>query len=237
MQTFLQSKCMAGQQRHRSDRLANLTQLDLQVSDGDSIIAPFNSIMLPADLTLETSKVLMRPLAEDDFDAFLQLTQEKDMWKYFTLDLSDPAQLKKWMNGHFRDKAANTRHPFTIIEKSSGKVAGSMSMMNISFHDLRMEIGASWLGQQFRSTGINLHSKYSMMRYAFEEMNFERVEFKTDVLNVRARKGLQKIGGKEEGILRSHMTMWNNRRRSSIYFSVLKEEWPGVKQTIFKDIQ
>jgi RimJ/RimL family protein N-acetyltransferase len=193
--------------------------------------------MLPPNLTLETSKVLLRPMTEADFDMLLQLTQEKDMWKYFTLDLSDPIQLKKWMNIHFTDKAANTKRPFTIIEKSSGEIAGSMSMMNISFHDLRLEIGGSWLGKKFRSTGINLHSKYSMMRYAFEEMKFERVEFKTDVLNERARKGLQKIGGKEEGILRSHMTMWNDRRRSSIYFSVLKEEWPGVKQTIFKDIQ
>jgi RimJ/RimL family protein N-acetyltransferase len=56
-------------------------------------------------------------------------------------------------------------------------------------------------------------------------------------LNVRARKGLEKIGGKEEGILRSHMTMWNNRRRDSVYYSILKNEWPVLKQTIFKDIE
>lgn len=192
--------------------------------------------MLPPDLILETSKVLLRPLEKADFDILLQLTQEKEMWKYFTLDLSDPASLRKWMNLHFTDKAANTKRPFTIIDKSSGEVAGSMSLMNISFHDLRLEIGGSWLGKKYRSTGINLHAKYCMMRYAFEEMNFERVEFKTDVLNERARKGLANIGGIEEGILRSHMKMWNDRRRSSIYFSVLKNEWPGLKQTIFKDI-
>jgi N-acetyltransferase len=192
--------------------------------------------MIPADLILETSKVILRPPAEDDFDAYSILTQEKEMWNYFTLDLSDPAQLRKWMNIMFADKAANTRRPFTIIDKSSGEIAGSMSMMNISLYDLRMEIGGSWLGKKFRSTGVNFHAKYAMMRYAFEELNFERVEFKTDVLNERARKGLKNIGGIEEGVLRSHMTMWNNRRRSSIYYSVLKEEWPGVKQNIFKDI-
>ena len=76
-----------------------------------------------------------------------------------------------------------------------------------------------------------------MMKYAFEELDFERVEFKTDVQNARARKGLQNVGGIEEGILRSHMKMWNNRRRTSIYYSVLKDEWPGLKQTIFKDIK
>ena len=110
-------------------------------------------------------------------------------------------------------------------------------MGNISYHDLRLEIGWSWLGTDFRSTGLNRHAKYSMMKYAFDELTFERVEFKTDVMNVRARKGLENVGGKEEGILRSHMTMWNNRRRTSIYYSVLREEWPGLKKTIFKEME
>lgn len=109
-------------------------------------------------------------------------------------------------------------------------------MGSISMHDLKLEIGWSWLGAGFRSSGINRHAKFAMMQYAFEEINFERVEFKTDVLNERARQGLRKIGGVEEGILRSHMTMWNNRRRSSIYYSVLKNEWPEIKEKIFRDI-
>jgi N-acetyltransferase len=168
--------------------------------------------------------------------ALLALAQDKEMWSYFTLNLSDPTQLQKWIDTAFKDKAADTRRAFTIIEKSSGEVAGSMSLMNISRHDLRLEIGGSWLGKKFRGTGVNLHSKYSMIRYSFEELQFERVEFKTDVLNERARKGLLKIGGTEEGVLRSHMTMWNNRRRSSIYYSILKNEWPALKQSIYNDI-
>ena len=76
-----------------------------------------------------------------------------------------------------------------------------------------------------------------MMKHVFEEQQFERIEFKTDVLNQRARKGLENIGGVQEGVMRNHMTMWNNRRRSSVFFSVLKNEWPSLKQTIFKDIE
>ncbi|MET0391891.1 MAG: GNAT family protein [Chitinophagaceae bacterium] len=188
-------------------------------------------------LVLETEKVLLRPVETSDFDTFLQLAQDREMWQYFSLDLSDAAQLRNWMDILFTDKAERTRLPFTIVEKATGLVAGSMSLMNISFHHLRLEIGASWLGRSFRSTGINLHAKYAMIRYAFEELKFERVEFKTDVLNTRARKGLQKAGGVEEGILRSHMTMWNNRRRSSVFYSILKAEWPGLQQTIFSNIQ
>jgi len=193
--------------------------------------------MIPLSLALQTGKVILRPMEENDFDIFFELAQDEDAWKYFTVNLADKDQLRKWMEAAFADKAANTRRPFTIVEKSTNQIAGSMSMGNISMHDLRLEIGWSWLGKNFRSTGINRHSKYAMMKYAFDELKFERVEFKTDVLNQRARRGLEKIGGKEEGILRSHMTMWNNRRRDSVYYSVLKNEWPRLKQTVFKDIE
>jgi RimJ/RimL family protein N-acetyltransferase len=175
-------------------------------------------------------------MAESDFAAFHELAQDQDTWTYFTLNLSDEKSLQEFMNAAFHDKEMNTRRPFTIIDHVTGKIAGSTSMGNISMHDLRLEIGWSWLGKDFRSTGINRHCKYAMMKYAFEELNFERVEFKTDVLNERARTGLRKVGGIEEGVLRSHMTMWNNRRRSSVYFSVLKNEWQELNETIFKDM-
>ena len=193
--------------------------------------------MIPHDLILETDKVILRPVEERDYNAFLQLAQQNtDMWYYFSLNLGDEEQLTKWIAMAFADKKAESRRPFTIIDKATGKIAGSSSIGNISYHDLRFEIGWSWLGKDFRSTGINRHAKFSMMNYAFEQLHFERVEFKTDVQNARARKGLQNIGGIEEGILRSHMTMWNDRRRTSIYYSVLKDEWPALKQTIFSNI-
>jgi RimJ/RimL family protein N-acetyltransferase len=193
--------------------------------------------MIPADLTLETKRALLKPLSVNDYDTFLNLAkQDQDMWYYFSFNLGDQKQLQRWFEIAFADKAANTRRPFTIIDKQSGKTGGSSSLGNISLHDLRAEIGWSWLGKDFRSIGLNRHAKYAMMKYAFEVLGFERIEFKTDVLNARARKGLENVGGIEEGVLRSHMTMWNDRRRSSIYYSVLKNEWPGLKESIFKDM-
>ena len=192
--------------------------------------------MLPTNLILKTSRVALRPMVETDKAAFLQLAQDQDTWAYFSLNLSDEKSLDQFMTTAFHDREMNTRRPFTIIENVSGNIAGSTSMGNISMYDLRLEIGWSWLGKAYKGTGINMHSKYAMMKYAFDELQFERVEFKTDVLNERAKQGLRKVGGIEEGVLRSHMTMWNARRRSSVYFSVLKNEWPQLRQTIFKDL-
>src|SRR6266542_5920749 len=142
--------------------------------------------MISLNLTLQTSKVILRRVEENDFDSFFELAQDEDAWKYFALNLADKDQLRKWMEQAYADRSANTRRPFTIIEKSSNKIAGSMSMGNISLHVLLLEIGWSWVGKNFRSTDINRHAKYAMMKYAFDGLNFERVEFKTDVLNERA---------------------------------------------------
>ena len=192
--------------------------------------------MVPNEIFLATDRVLLRPLTEADSETVHLLAQDEGMWQYFSLNLADKSQLQQWMTAAFHDWQVNTKRPFTLMDKASGRIAGSTSMGNISLHDLRLEIGWSWLAKEFRSTGLNRHAKFAMMRYAFEYLQFERVEFKTDVQNARAKKGLENIGGRPEGILRSHMTMWNNRRRDSIYYSVLKNEWPELKQTIFKDI-
>src|SRR4051812_46716110 len=116
---------------------------------------------IPKDLTLETKLVLLRPMELTDFTDFVSLAQDEGAFQYFSLNLADPAQLQQWMNAAFAERESGIRRPFTIIEKFSGKIAGSMSMGNISLHDLRLEVGWSWLGKEFRSTRLNFHSKYA----------------------------------------------------------------------------
>jgi RimJ/RimL family protein N-acetyltransferase len=107
-----------------------------------------------------------------------------------------------------------------------------MAYGNPAEADKRLEIGWSWLGRGFRGTHINSWAKYLLLEYAFETMGCERVEFKTDILNLQARAGLTKIGATEEGVLRSYNFMPGGRRRDAIYYSVLRAEWPRVKEAL-----
>ena len=109
-------------------------------------------------------------------------------------------------------------------------------MGNIAYHDLRLEIGWSWLGPAFRSTGVNRHAKFAMMRYAFEELNFERVEFKTDVLNEKSRSAILRLGARQEGIFRQHIVCASGRLRDSVYFSILDHEWHAVKNNLLQKL-
>jgi RimJ/RimL family protein N-acetyltransferase len=168
-------------------------------------------------------------MTSDDFNSFEGLTEDKSMWIYFTYDLSDRSELQYWINSALSDMKNKSRLAFTIIERSSGNPVGSTSFGSISFRDRRIEIGWTWISREFQGKGVNSQIKYLMLKYAFETLDFERVEIKTDVLNLPARKALLRIGAKEEGILRSHTLMTQGRRRDTIYYSILRSEWEAVK--------
>lgn len=192
---------------------------------------------IPPDLCLETPRLLLRPLQIADRDAFATLAQQDPgLWEYFTLNLADPQQLQQWIELAVRDHANGDRHPFTLIDKQTGQIAGSTSLGNISWHDQRVEIGWSWLGPSFRSSGFNRQAKFALLQYAFDSLGFARVEWKTDERNTAARRGIEKVGGKMEGVLRSHMLLWTGHRRYSVFYSVLKDEWSILKQELFNDL-
>lgn len=185
--------------------------------------------MVDFELILQTDEVLLRPLVMEDFEQLADLTNDQSMWTYFTSDLSDKEVLRDWIADAILQKENKTRLPFAIIDKASRKIVGSTSFGNISYRDKRIEIGWTWLGKEYHGKGINNQVKYLMISYCFEVLDFERVEFKTDVLNIPARKALSRIGMTEEGVLRSHTLMTHDRRRDTIFYSVLKSEWNALK--------
>jgi len=182
-----------------------------------------------ATAMLENDRVLLRAVREEDRQAMRELAQDSEIWQYFVFRADSDEQFEIFFNAMLCDQAAGTRAVFTIVDKNCGQIAGSMSIGNMVQQEARLEIGWSWLGRDFRGTGVNRHAKYLLMRHAFETLNAIRVEFKTDVLNTRARAGLRGIGATEEGTLRSFNFMPDNRRRDAIFYSVLAHEWPGVK--------
>lgn len=172
-------------------------------------------------------------MISEDYNSFERLTEDGSMWIYFTSDLSVKNELHIWIDTALDEIRNKSRLAFTIIDKSSGNPIGSTSFGNISERDKRIEIGWTWISKEFQGKGINGQIKYLMLKYAFETIDIERVEIKTDVLNLPARKALLRIGAKEEGVLRSHTLMAHGRRRDTIYYSVLRSEWEEVKRKNF----
>jgi RimJ/RimL family protein N-acetyltransferase len=189
--------------------------------------------MFDDELILENEIVKLRLISTDDLNDFIPISNESSIWEYFTSDLNNEENVKLWIDEALDQYQAKSRYPFTIIDKILHRTAGSTSFGNFSERDRRIEIGWTWLGKKFQGSGINRHCKFLLLQYAFEVLNIERIEFKTDVLNLQARKSLEKIGAVEEGILRSHTLMPHNRRRDTIFYSILRNEWLKLKKNIF----
>src|SRR5262249_21316059 len=121
---------------------------------------------------------------------------------------------------------------FATIEIRSNRVAGSTRFMKANLPNKRVEIGYTFLGRSWQKTQINTEAKYLMLEYAFEKLGMNRVELITDYLNTNSRRAILRLGAKEEGIMRSHMVMPDGRIRDSVLYSIIKAEWPGVKQLL-----
>ncbi len=191
----------------------------------------------PDTLELETPRILMRKIREEDIPVFQHLGADRELWKYFKYDLSSPRKMEWYIRDALEQKKKRQRMPFTIIDKDTKEICGTSSFGNISFEDGRLEIGWSFLGKAFQGTGITKHRFFVMTNYAFEVLKMERVEVKTDATNERAKGALLKSGFIPEGVLRSYSPIeQENRRRDAIYFSLLRTEWPERMQQFYPEL-
>jgi RimJ/RimL family protein N-acetyltransferase len=185
-----------------------------------------------ARTTLENEHARLTPVVPADREAWRAIALDPEIWRYFVTLVETDEDFDAVFDAALADQDAGRRVAYTIWDKHSGRVAGSMSFLNLAEADQRIEIGWSWLGKEFRGQGVNRWAKFLMLDCAFERLGAERVEFKTDVLNQQARKGLRNIGAIEEGVLRSFNPMPGNRRRDAIFYSILRPEWPSVREQL-----
>jgi RimJ/RimL family protein N-acetyltransferase len=185
------------------------------------------------EIVLESERVLIRPLVSNDFDHLLYVaTEDKNLNQFSPVQIYSPELLALYIENGLKERHMGLRYPFIIFDKQLDAYAGCTSFLNISNKDKRLEIGSTWIGNRFQKTGLNRNCKFLLMSYAFDQLDFERVELKTDERNLKSRAAIEKIGGKQEGILRSHTVMSDGFRRNTVYYGILSDEWRELKQKL-----
>jgi RimJ/RimL family protein N-acetyltransferase len=187
-------------------------------------------------ILLENERVKLIPLMPEHFDILQPLSMQVDLFTYGASDVSTPEKLRAYMNDAFAKAEQGNALPFLIYDKLQESYAGSTRFGNIDTHHKVVHIGWTWLGNDFRGSGLNTHIKFLMLRHVFEQTDMEKVAFRIDERNLRSRRAVEKIGGTLEGILRKNLIIKDGFRRSSACYSILKEEWPRLKSTIFKEL-
>jgi RimJ/RimL family protein N-acetyltransferase len=186
--------------------------------------------------TLENNRVKLSLLSLDNYTHLIDIAKEKNLIYYSPSVITTPEQLKTYVETAIAGFNNNSVLPFIIYDKEKQAYAGSTRFGLIDHNNKVLHIGWTWLGTSFQGTGLNKNMKSLMLQYAFEILQFEKIEFRIDERNEKSRKAVEKIGGTLEGILRKNTIMQDGFRRSTCCYGILKEEWPSIKSTIFKNL-
>ena len=185
-------------------------------------------------VVLEGSVVRLEPMSLDHHAGLTEIGLDPEIWRLTVVSIRTSEEMRASIESALELQRSGTSLPFVTLERSTGRVVGSTRFGNYDSANRRIEIGWTWVARPWQRTAVNTEAKYLMLTHAFEKLHCVRVELKTDVLNSPSRKAMLRIGATEEGVLRKHTLMWTGRYRDSIYYSILDEEWPQVKEQLQK---
>jgi RimJ/RimL family protein N-acetyltransferase len=181
-------------------------------------------------VALSGAGVRLEPLSQDHAQGLDNRGRATADWAYMPRScFVDLADTRQWIDEALQ---APDQLVFAIVESGKGKVVGSTRYLHIRREHRSVEIGWTWLGQEWQRTGINTQVKLLLLSHAFERLGCVRVEFKTDERNARSQRALERIGATREGVLRNHMIVQGDYSRDSVYFSVIEQDWSQVKERL-----
>jgi RimJ/RimL family protein N-acetyltransferase len=191
---------------------------------------------LIAPVTLEGCWVRLEPLSQEHAAGLAVHACDSEVWRYLPISFQTIEDVRRWIAGARENQSAGGELLFATIDRASGEPIGSTRFMDIRPAHRGVEIGYTWLGRSWWRTAANSEAKYLMLRHAFETLGCIRVCLKTDLLNTRSQRAIERLGAQWEGVLRSHMIVQDGRRRDSVYYSVLDEEWPGIRERMEREL-
>lgn len=186
------------------------------------------------EYSLENERVILRPLEVKDFSLLEKFVlEEPDLWQYSLVSIKHPHDLEKYIHDAVEARKHKTAYPFIVFDKLTQTYVGVTRFYDIQLANNTTQLGYTWYSKKVWGTGLNQHCKLLLLQFAFDQMGFDRVEFRADNNNKRSIAAMQKIGCTIEGILRNHLPLPNGTRRDSIVLSILKEEWTAkLKQNL-----
>ena len=185
---------------------------------------------------LEGRYIVLRPPSIDDRDGLSIAAIDGEIWNNRFSQFPNLNEIEKYIQEMLDLSSKGSILPFVTIHKASNTIVGTTRYLNIDYENHRLEIGHTWIAKSWRKTYVNTEAKFLMLQYAFEKLACIAVEVRTDVLNTVSRQAIQRLGAKQDGILRHHKIMRDGRIRDTVCYSIIKPEWKQVKENLMKKL-
>jgi RimJ/RimL family protein N-acetyltransferase len=179
-------------------------------------------------VSLHGAHARLEPLSHDHRDGLVEAVRDGELWKLWYTSIPRPEDMGKEIDRRLGLQASGAMLPWTVFD-AAGKIAGMTTYMNCDTANRRVEIGSTWYARRVQRSGLNTQCKLLLLGHAFEMLDCIAVEFRTHFFNHQSRRGIERLGAKQDGILRSHQIAPDGTLRDTVVFSIIAGEWPTVK--------
>lgn len=187
---------------------------------------PFDKLII-----LENNRASLEPLQLHHIEELWPIAAQPSLWEFTSANIQTYSDFEAYVNKALHEKKLGNCYPFAVYDKANNCFAGSTRYGNISLEHKRVEIGWTWYHPSLQRTGLNRACKSLLLQFGFEQLNLNRIELKTSLLNTRSQKAIGDLGATQEGILRQHMINDNGSVRDTVIFSILQSEWSTISKT------
>ena len=190
-------------------------------------------IFEPKPIVLDGDHVRLEPIELRHAADLYEAGNDESIWRYKWVPMPQSLdEVRQWTEAVTQSMARGNEIAYAIVSKTDQRAIGSTRYLNISPAHRMLEIGWTWIGTKYQRTAVNTECKYLLLTHAFEQLGAVRVQFKTDARNERSRRAIERLGAVKEGVLRKSHTTHTGHIRDSVYYSIIDDEWPAVKQRL-----
>jgi len=188
----------------------------------------------PAGQTLAGRFVRLEPLRPatdvgELFECSHGDPERERVWTYMAYGpFPDVAAMRAWLE---TCAASRDPHFLVAVEVATGRRVGMVSFLNVVPEMRRLEIGNIWYAARVHRTRVNTEAAWLMMRHAFDDLGYRRVEWKCDALNAASRRAALRLGFAFEGFFRQHLIV-KGRNRDTTWYALLDREWPERRRRL-----
>ena len=183
-------------------------------------------------VTLSGRHATLEPLAREHEAAVRAAAADGELWRLWYTGVPAPDKTAAWIDAALAMREKLGAMPFVIRDNASGDIVGATRYFNVEAAHRRLEIGHTWLGVRAQRTAINTECKLLLLAHAFETLDCIAVEFRTNFFNFQSRQAIERLGAKQDGILRNHQLTPDGTLRDTVVFSIIDGEWPAVKRNL-----
>jgi len=186
--------------------------------------------------TLQGEHVTLVPLSTahvDELRAARDHTGLNGLWYTNTPDVHGVAH---YVEAALQAQTEGKVLPFAVLD-TQGHVVGTTRLYGLEPSVPRLSIGYTWYAPRVQRTGVNTEAKLLLLGHAFETLACIVVNLETSSFNLRSRAAIERLGAKQDGILRHHKRHADGSPRDTVVYSIIDSEWPAVKNHLQAKLQ